>query len=555
MTQAVLVAVADDGEVLAALEAALRRRYGTDYQVLAERSPAAALRALERLRRQHVAVAVIIADQWMPHMTGLELLARVRQLHRSARRLLLCGIWDSSVNQPMSQAMTLGRLDSWVVKPWEPAEEYLYLPVTEQLTEWLRAIGQPGFVPIQIVGQQWAPRSHELRDLLDRNAIPYQFHPHDSEAGQQLLREHGQDGTRLPVLVLFDGRVLVDPTNAEGAAAIGIATRPAAARYDLVVVGAGPAGLSAATYGASEGLRTLMVEPEALGGQAGSSSLIRNYLGFPAGVSGRTLGRRASAQAILFGAELAYNRAVGLGPAGQDRVVILANGSRAVGRVVLVATGAAYRRLQAPGVEELLGAGVFYGAAVSEARAMAGSRVFVVGAGNSAGQAALHLARYAEQVTLLVRGDALGRSMSDYLVKELQANDRIAVRLGTQVIGAAGAGRLEHLTLRDGRTGATETVPAAALFILIGAQPRSEWLAGTLECEQHGFVLTGPDLLGDGRPPPGWPLDRLPLPLETSLPGVFAAGDVRHRSVKRVASAVGEGSIAIQLVHDYLGEH
>src|SRR5215218_8553102 len=295
MTQPVLVAVDDDGDVLAALQAALARRYGADYQVLAEGSAAAALQVLERLRDQDTPVAVIIADQWMPQLTGLDLLVQARQLHPSARRLLLLGVWDRSANQPMSQAMTLGRLDGWVLKPWEPAEEYLYLPVTEQLTEWIRATGQPGFVAIQIVGQQCTPRSHEIRDLLDRNAIPYQFLPHDTDAGRALLREHGQDGTRLPVLVLFDGRVLVDPTNAEGAAAIGIATRPKPGRYDLVVVGAGPAGLSAATYGASEGLRTLMVEPEALGGQAGSSSLIRNYLGFPAGVSGRTLGRRASA--------------------------------------------------------------------------------------------------------------------------------------------------------------------------------------------------------------------------------------------------------------------
>ena len=554
MTQPVLMAVDDDGDVLAALQAALAKRYGADYQILAERSPGAGLATLERLRRQDLAVAVIIADQWMPHMTGLDLLARARQLHPSARRLLLIGVWDRSANQPMSQAMTLGRLDGWILKPWEPAEEHLYLPVTEQLTDWIRATGQPGFVAIQIVGEQWAPRSHEIRDLLDRNAIPYQFLPHDSQAGQQLLRQSGQDGTRLPVLVLFDGRVLVDPTNAEGAAAIGVATRPEAGRYDLVVVGAGPAGLSAATYGASEGLRTLMVEPEALGGQAGSSSLIRNYLGFPYGVSGRTLGQRAAAQAILFGAELVYARAVGLRAAGQDRVVALADGGQAVGRVVLVATGAAYRRLEAPGVEELLGAGVFYGAAVSEARAMTGGQVFVVGAGNSAGQAALHLAKYAEQVTLLVRGDTLGRTMSDYLVKELQANDAIAVRLGTQVVAAGGTGRLEHLTLRDAHTATTETVPAAALFILIGAQPHTQWLARTLDLDEHGFVLTGLDLLRDGRPAPDWPHDRLPMALETSMPGVFAAGDVRHRSIKRVASAVGEGSIAVQQAHDYLGE-
>jgi thioredoxin reductase (NADPH) len=448
----------------------------------------------------------------------------------------------------------LGRLDGWVLKPWEPAEEHLYLPVSEQLTDWIRATGQPGFVAIQVVGEPWAPRSHEIRDLLDRNAIPYHFHAHDSEAGRQLLRDSGQDGTRLPVLVLFDGRVLVDPSNAEGAAAIGIATQPEPGRYDLVVVGAGPAGLSAATYGPSEGLRTLMLEPEALGGQAGSSSRIRNYLGFPYGISGRSLGQRAAAQAILFGAELAYARAAGLHPTGTDRVVTLAGGGQAVGRTVLVATGAAYRRLQAPGVEELLGAGVFYGAAVSEAPAMAGSQVFVVGAGNSAGQAAIHLARYAERVTLLVRGDALGRTMSDYLVKELQANDAITVRLGTQVVAAHGTGRLERLALRDARAGATETVPAAALFILIGAQPRTQWLAGTLELDEHGFVLTGGDLPRQGRSAPGWPLDRPPLALETSVPGVFAAGDVRHRSTKRVASAVGEGSIAVQLAHDYLGQ-
>jgi thioredoxin reductase (NADPH) len=554
MTQPVMLAVDDDGDVLAALEQALRRRYGSDYQILVERSAAAALQTLERLRDQTAPVAVILADQWMPHTTGLDLLARARELHPSARRLLLIGVWDRSANQPMTQAMTLGRLDGWVVKPWEPAEEHLYLPVTEQLTNWIQATGQPGFVAIRIVGEQWAPRSHEIRDLLDRNAIPYQFHPHDSQAGRQLLREHGQDGTRLPVLVLFDGRVLVDPTNAEGAAAIGIATQPEPGPYDLIVVGAGPAGLSAATYGASEGLRTLMVEPEALGGQAGSSSLIRNYLGFPFGVSGRSLGQRASAQAILFGAELVYARAVGLRAEGQDRVITLADGSQATGRMVLVATGAAYRRLDAPGVDQLVGAGVFYGAAVSEARAMTGSQVFVVGAGNSAGQAALHLAKYADRVTILARGDALGRTMSDYLVKELQANDTITVRLSTQVVAAGGAGRLEQLTLHHAHTGHTETVPAGALFVLIGAQPRTEWLAGTLARDQHGFLLTGPDLLQGGRPPPGWPLDRLPLPLETSLPGVFAAGDVRYRSIKRVASAVGEGSIAIQLANQYLAQ-
>ena len=554
MAAPVLLVVDDNAEALEALQQALDKRYGADYQVRAEPSPAAALPRLERLASKREPVALVIADQWMPKTTGVDLLARARHLVPSARRMLLLDAMDRSAQQQLTQAMALGWIDGWLLKPWEPAEEYLYLPVTEQLTYWTRVSGQPGFVAWRIVGQQWTARSHELRDLLDRNAVPYRFLPHDSEAGRQLLEEVGQDGTRLPVLVMFDGRVLVDPTNTEIAAAIGVATQPAADRYDLIVIGAGPAGLSAATYGASEGLHTLLLEPEAIGGQAGTSSLIRNYLGFPRGISGRDLAQWASQQANLFGAELVYAPATGLHASGADRVVTLADGSQAAARAVLVATGAAYRRLQAPGVEELLGAGVFYGAAVSEAPAMAGRQVFVVGAGNSAGQAALHLAKYAEQVTLLVRGDSLGQTMSDYLVTQIQATETITVRLHTEVVGAGGAGRLEQLTLRATRTGSTETVPAMALFILIGAQPHTDWLAGTLERDQHGFILTGRDLLRDGQPPPGWPPNRLPLLLESSLHGVFAAGDVRHRSIKRVASAVGEGSIAIQLIHDYLGD-
>jgi thioredoxin reductase (NADPH) len=324
--------------------------------------------------------------------------------------------------------------------------------------------------------------------------------------------------------------------------------------FDLVVIGAGPAGLAAAVYGASEGLDTMVVEGEALGGQAGTSSLIRNYLGFPRGISGRNLAHRAAQQATLFGAGIVYAPAAALHPDGSDLVVTLGNGSTAVGRSVVIATGAAYQRLAAPGVEALVGAGVFYGAAVTEAPAMAGSEVYVVGAGNSAGQAALHLARFAKRVTILARGDSLGRTMSDYLVREIEAKDGIAVHLRTDVVGAGGEGRLEHLTLQDSLTGATGTVPAAALFILIGARPRTGWLSGTLGREERGFVLTGPDLLRDGRPPPQWRPSRLPWPLETSLPGVFAAGDVRHRSIKRVASAVGEGSVAVQLVHQHLDE-
>jgi thioredoxin reductase (NADPH) len=358
------------------------------------------------------------------------------------------------------------------------------------------------------------------------------------------------------VLLLFDGRVLVDPPTEQLAQALGVQTQPSLGRYDVAVIGAGPAGLAAATYAASEGLRTLLLEREAVGGQAGTTSLIRNYLGFPRGISGAELAARATEQAVVFGAELVYAQpATGLRPAGIDRVLTLADDSQVASRTVVIATGVSYRRLPVPGLEALLGAGVFYGAAVTEAKAMAGQRVAVVGGANSAGQAAIHLARHAEHVTLLVRGDTLTEGMSAYLVQELQRAENLTVRLCTEVTEVHGAGRLETLTIRDRITRATERLPVAALFIMIGAEPYTDWLAATLQRDDRGFLLTGRDLLGDGRPPPGWPLDRPPLLLETSLPGVFAAGDIRHGSVKRVASAVGEGATAIQLIHEYLREH
>jgi thioredoxin reductase (NADPH) len=431
----------------------------------------------------------------------------------------------------------------------------LYLPVSELLADWASS-QPPRFEAVRIVGLAGQARVHELRDFFTRGALPYSFHAADAEAGRALLAEVGQDGSRLPVLVFYTGQVLVDPSSAELAEALGFRSQPPAATCDVAVVGGGPAGLAAAVYAASEGLQTLVVEPELFGGQAGTSSRIRNYLGFPRGLSGDDFTNRAVEQAWLFGVNFVLSQQVtGLGVRGPDRLVRMSGGSEIAARTVIIATGVAWRRLDVPGLEALRGAGVFYGAAGAEAQAMEGGDVFIVGAGNSAGQAAVHLARYARSVTLLVRGNAaLATSMSDYLVRELGAISNVAVRLRTEVVDGHGRGRLERITLRDRRNSTTQTVPAAGLFIMIGGQPRTAWLAGSVERDQQGYVLTGRDLLRDRALRAGWPLQRAPLLLESSVPGVFAAGDVRAGSVKRVASAAGEGAIAVQLVHDYLTE-
>jgi thioredoxin reductase (NADPH) len=390
-------------------------------------------------------------------------------------------------------------------------------------------------------------------DLLSRNSIPFGFYPADSEQGRTLLGSVGAGGEQQPVVVLFDGRVLADPSNAALAEALGVSTQPAAITYDVTVVGAGPAGLAAAVYGASEGLRTTILEPQAIGGQAGTSSKIRNYLGFPRGISGAELAQRAYEQAWMLRADFVYGQhAVGLDAAGSNRVVHLGDGSEVASRAVVLATGVSYRRLGVPSLEALTGVGVFYGAAASEAQAMKGQQVYVVGGANSAGQAAVHLARYASRVTMLVRGASLAATMSDYLVQEIQAAPNITIRFGLQVVDGHGDGRLASLTLKDRRSGTTQTVPATALFVLIGAEPHTGWLPAAIQRDRWGFIVTGADLLHDRRPPPQWTLDRPPMPFESSIPGVFAVGDVRHGSVKRVAAAVGEGSVAIRLIHQYL---
>jgi thioredoxin reductase (NADPH) len=490
----------------------------------------------------------------MPSMTGVELLGHARRLHPGAQRVLLIHWGDRSTAEPILQASALGQIDDWTAKPWGPGDEFFHQAISGFLNEWAR-LHRPQFEVFQVVGEQWVPRSHEIRDLLSRNSIPFGFYPVDSEEGRALLGRVGVTGERLPVVVLFDGRVLVDPSNAELAQALGIKIRPEVTTYDVTVVGAGPAGLAAAMYGASEGLATAVLEHEALGGQAGTSSMIRNYLGFPRGVSGAELAQRAYEQAWILGADFIYGpSAVGLRSMGADRVVALGDGSAATSRAVILATGVSWRRLGVPSLEALVGAGVFYGAAASEAPAVRGREVFVVGGANSAGQAAVHLARYAARVVMLVRGASLAEAMSDYLVREIQAAPNIVVRYSTEAVDGHGDGHLTALTLKDRTTGATETVPATALFILIGAEPHTDWLPESIRRDRWGFVLTGTDLLADGRPPAGWPLERPPMPLETSLPGVFAVGDVRHGSTKRVASAVGEGSIAIRLIHEYLSQ-
>jgi thioredoxin reductase (NADPH) len=552
MPQPIILVVADHQPLLDGLAGDLERRFGGGYRILAERSPAAALATMERLATDPDPVALVIAARRMQDQDGLALLLRAHELLPSAKRVLLehRGEWTSG--EPVVRAMTLGQVDYVLFRPWLPIEQYLYLPVTEFLTAWEKSRA-PSTEAIQIVGRRWAARSHELRDTLARVGIPYGFYPDESPEGRRLLEQAGEDGSRLPVVLFRRGLVLVDPTNAEVAAALGMRTSPAAGGCDVLIVGAGPAGLAAAVYAASEGFAAQVLEPAVPGGQAGTSSHIRNYLGFPYGLSGDELTQRAFQQAWLFGADfILAQSATGLRASGNDRLVRLSDGAEVVAKVVILATGVAWRRLGVPSLEALNGAGVFYGAAGSEARAMRGEDVFVVGAGNSAGQAAVHLSAYAASVTIVTIDQRLGEFMSDYLVQKVRATPNITVVLNTEVVEGHGRQRLEGLTLRDRRTGATRTVPASAVFVLIGAEPRTDWLEGVVERDERGYVLTGRDLQGDGRLPGGWPLDRPPLPLETSLPGVFAAGDVRYRSIKRVASAVGEGSVAVQLVHEYL---
>jgi thioredoxin reductase (NADPH) len=544
-----IVTVDDDPGVSRAVARDLRRHYGEEHRIVRAESGGAALDALKELKLRGDLVAVILADYRMPQMNGIEFLEQAMDIFPAARRVLLTAYADTGA---AIDAINLVDLDHYLLKPWDPPEEKLYPVVDALLDTWLADARQP--VPeTKVVGHRWSARSSEVREFLARNQVPYRWYSADEPEGQRLLSAAGADGLVLPVVITPDGEVLVEPADAELAGRVGLATTPSRDFYDLVVIGGGPAGLGAAVYGASEGLKTVLVERTATGGQAGQSSRIENYLGFPDGVSGAQLTDRARRQATRFGAEVLTARdVVGLEVNGPARSVRFADGSAIDAHTVILATGVSYRQLNAPGVESLTGRGVFYGSTLTEATACAGQEVYIVGGANSAGQAAVYLARHAQSVTLLVRGPSLEKSMSYYLIQQIAGIPAISVRTCTDVVAALGEDHLKGLTLRDSAAGTTEDVEAQYLFVFIGAAPLTDWLDGVVARDARGFVLSGPDLSAEGKPPRGWPLDRAPYHLETSVPGVFVAGDARAESAKRVASAVGEGAMAVMLVHRYL---
>jgi thioredoxin reductase (NADPH) len=545
-----ILAVDDDRVVLSAVERDLRRRYGKEYRIIGADAGRAALEVLNQLALRNEIVALFVVDQRMPDMTGIEFLVEGIRLQPAAKRVLLTAYADT---EAAIRAINEIRLDQYLMKPWDPPEEKLYPVLDDLLDDW-RGAYRPAFEGLRIVGHRWSPLSHTVKSFLANNQVPYQWLDIESDAAAgQLLDSAGADRGQLPVLFLPDGSSLVRPSNLEVAQKIGLRTQAALPFYDLIVVGSGPAGLAAAVYGASEGLKTLVLEREAPGGQAGQSSRIENYLGFPVGLSGADLARRATAQATRFGAEILTPQEVTvLRVQAPYKAVTLASGAELTCHALLVATGVSYRKLDAPGIEPLTGAGVYYGAAITEALSTQDQDCFVVGGGNSAGQAAMYLARFARNVSILVRGESLAESMSQYLIDQLGQTPNIHVVNRTVVGEVHGQDRLEAVTIVNTQTDERKTLSAAALFIFIGALPRTDWLSGAVERDKAGFLLTGPDLIRDGKPPPGWPLQRAPFWLETSVPGIFAAGDVRARSVKRIASAVGEGSMAVQFIHQYL---
>ncbi|HET7104003.1 MAG TPA: FAD-dependent oxidoreductase [Terracidiphilus sp.] len=547
MARPILLAVDDDVSVLEAVVQDLRREYGSEYRVLRAASGQAALDTLAQLKVRDEPVALILSDQRMPGLSGVDFLERSRELYADARRVLLTAYADT---EAAIRAINTARIHYYLNKPWDPPEEKLYPVLTDLLGDWKSGY-QPAFEGLRVIGNRWSPRDHLLRNFLSRNQIPYRWlDAASSEEALKQMRERQIASEQLPAVLFPDGSVLAEAEPDVLASRVGLSRQATQEFYDMVVVGAGPAGLAAAVYGASEGLRTLVIEPEAPGGQAGSTSRIENYLGFPTGITGADLGRRAHIQASRFGAEFVTQRACGLRIDGQYRFIRMADGREVATHVVLLALGVQYRMLAVPGADRLTGRGIYYGAALVEAASCQDEEVFVVGGANSAGQAALHFAKYACKVTMLVRGHGLSASMSKYLIDEIARTSNIDVESGTQVVSVHGEERLEGLQLLGPQGEAR--VSASSLFVFIGAEPGVGWLPPQLARDEKGFLLAGPDLRVNGRLPESWHEPREPFLLESSVPGVFVAGDVRYGSVKRVASAVGEGSIAVQFAHQYL---
>ncbi|WP_405147484.1 FAD-dependent oxidoreductase [Sphaerisporangium sp. NBC_01403] len=549
MANPAILTVDDDPAVSRSVARDVRRRYGDRYRVVRADSGAAALDALREIKLRGEQVAVLLADYRMPQMNGIQFLEAAMDIFPRARRVLLTAYADTDA---AIDAINIVDLDHYLLKPWNPPEEKLYPVVDSMLDAWLAAPDET-ITETRVVGHRWSAPSFAVRDFLARNLVPYRWMLADEAEGGRLLSAAGLTVDDVPLVVTPDGTSLVKPSETDLAAHVGLTTTPAEDFYDLVVVGAGPAGLGAAVYGASEGLRTVLLEQRATGGQAGQSSRIENYLGFPDGVSGAQLTDRARRQALRFGAEILTTReVVALESGGSTRLLRFGDGTVIAAHTVVLATGVSYRMLEAPGLAELTGRGVFYGSAATEAPSCAGQEIYIVGGANSAGQAAVHFSRYARRVHILIRAGDLRRSMSQYLIDQIQEIDNIEVHPHSQVVSAEGDDHLERLSLCDPRSGQVRTVDTSWLFIFIGAEPRTEWLDKAVVRDERGFVLTGPDLLADGQRPPGWSLPRDPYHLESSMPGVFAAGDVRADSVKRVASAVGEGAMAVSLIHRYL---
>lgn len=544
--------VDDDSDVLRAIERDLRRHYGNRYRVMAADSGDAALSALQQLKLRNDAVALFLVDQRMPHMSGVEFLEKALEVYPNAKRALLTAYADTDA---AIRAINSVNIDHYLMKPWDPPEERLYNVVDDLLDDW-QANFTPPFEGVRVIAHRWSPAGMEIRDFLGRNFIPYQWLDVETdETARQLMATSQTDKDCLPLVVFADGAYIPKPTVVAVASKLNLKTKADLPFYDLIVVGAGPAGLAASVYGAADGLKTLLIEREAPGGQAGRSSRIENYLGFPTGLSGGDLARRAVTQARRFGVEiLTPQEAAGVRVEGPSRVIGLADGGEIAGKTILIASGIAYRKLDIPGSDALIGAGVFYYAPMSEAVSHRDGDIYVVGGANSAGQAAMYFSKFARRVTMVIRGETLSTTMSQYLEEQIAATKNISLMVNSNVIEVAGNDHCEKATIRNSKTGEQQTVPATAVLIYAGALPRTEWLAGVVERDELGYVISGQHLMqSDGRRPKGWALPRDPFYLETSVPGIFVAGDVRHRSAKGVTSGVGEGAMAVKLIHEYLG--